>query len=130
MLEKKTLKNSDTLFKICLYQTVYVELAFDFVHLSSLLTQQTERPIHDIKKNVHGSKEKEHASINPPSSSFFFNIPHSTLTKDSHPDQGQLEHVDDNCPENEEEVDKNPESKGRYTLRNLWRRCSLLVCVV
>ena len=55
--------------------------------------------------------------VNPPSSFFFFNIPAFKIP----PEQGQLEHVDDDCPEDEEEVDEDPEGKGRYTLSNLRR---------
>ena len=60
--------------------------------------------------------------VDPPSSFFFFNIPAFKIP----PEQGQLEHVDDDCPEDEEEVDEDPEGKGRYTLSNL-RRPSLYV---
>ena len=58
--------------------------------------------------------------VDPPCSFFFFNIPAFKIP----PEQGQLEHVDDDCPEDEEEVDEDPEGKGRYTLSNL----IVLVC--
>ena len=62
--------------------------------------------------------------VDPPCSFFFFNIPAFEIP----PEQGQLEHVDDDCPEDEEEVDEDPEGKGRYTLSNL-RRLSYQLCL-
>ena len=76
-----------------------------------------------IEKDVQRSKEQKHASINPPSSRIHLNLPLPPIV---HTDQGQLEHVDENCPKDEKEVNQNPKGKGCYALSNLLRPYMLI----
>ena len=75
---------------------------------------QTHRPVYSIEQDIHGNEEQKHALVNLPSSRINVNVLHPAFFILVHSDQGQLQHVDNNCSKDEEEVNKHPEGESCY----------------
>ena len=75
---------------------------------------QTHRPVYSIEQDIHGNEEQKHALVNLPSSRINVNVLHPAFFILVHSDQGQLEHVDNNCSKDEEEMGKHPEGESCY----------------
>ena len=88
---------------------------------------QTHRPVYSIEQDIHGNEEQKHALVNLPSSRINVNVLHPAFFILVHSDQGQLEHVDNNCSEDEKEVNQNPEGQGCYAFSNLIENCPAMI---
>ena len=87
------------------------------------MTKETDRPVHYVEEKVERGKEKNHSLVDNPSSLLrVLLLLGMVVLCLGEPDEGELDPVDNDGPEDEQEVDENPKGKSRQALRNLERK--------